>query len=359
MVVVFTGDLSDSQISIPRTLLNKYIIPAAVSSNPLPPNPKKKARLDSLVNRYAGSIRIIKLGDRHMDPITALYIAQGIHGLVYGMVLFLVASGLTLIFGMRGLLNLAHASFFMLSGYFCYQVQSMTGNFWLALLLAPIAAAICGILCDRFLIRKVHAFGHIAELALTVGISLVILECVKLFWGTRWKPVFIPQSLQGLVMIEGLTYPIYRLFIIGLGLAVLAIMALILYRTRLGMIVRAAVSDADMVNVLGINISLVFTFVFGIGTWMAGVAAVAIVPILTVFPGLANQLGMDAFIVVVAGGLGSLRGAFIVSIILGFMNVYGIQFHSRFASLLMFILLAIILTIKPSGLFGEREERGE
>jgi branched-chain amino acid transport system permease protein len=181
------------------------------------------------------------------------------------------------------------------------------------------------------------------------------LESVKLFWGSGWKIVYGPPSLGGLVMIAGVIYPVYRLFIIGLTLVVLAIMILLLYKTRLGMIVRAAVSDADMVNVLGINVSLVFTLVFGIGTWLAGLAGVVIVPILTVFPGLANQMGMDAFLVVVAGGLGSLRGAFIVSIMLGLLNVFGIQFISRLAPLLMFIFLAVILAFKPRGLFGERE----
>jgi branched-chain amino acid transport system permease protein len=290
-----------------------------------------------------------------MDPTTAMYVAQGIHGLAYGMVLFLVASGLTLIFGMMGILNLAHASFFMLAAYFCYQALTITGNFWLALLLAPVAAALLGILVERFLLRKVHAFGHIGELILTIGVSLVILEGVKVFWGTESLPLRVPPILQGLVSIGGLDYPIYRLFVIGLALVVLGIMALLLYKTRLGMVVRAAVSDANMVNALGVNVPLVFMFVFGVGTWMAGVAGVAIAPILTVFPGLADQMGMDAFIVVVTGGLGSIAGAFLVSIIFGLLSSYGVQFVSTLAPVLMFIFMAIVLVIKPMGLFGERE----
>jgi len=290
-----------------------------------------------------------------MDPVTAMYIAQGIHGLAYGMILFLLASGLTLIFGMMGILNLAHAAFFMLSAYFCYQVLVMTESFWLALLIAPVVAGLIGVLVERFLLRRVHAFGHIGELILTVGVSLVILEGVKVFWGTESLPVSVPAYLEGLISIAGLEYPIYRLFIIGLSLLVLGVLAFVLYKTRLGMVVRAAVSDADMANALGINVPLVFMFVFGLGTWLAGVAGVAIAPILTVFPGLGDQVGLDAFMVVVVGGFGSIGGAFLVSIIFGLLNSYGVQFVSQLAPVLMFIFMAIVLVIKPMGLFGERE----
>ncbi len=290
-----------------------------------------------------------------MDPTTAMYIEQGIHGLAYGLALFLVASGLTLIFGMMGILNLAHPYFFMLSAYFAFQILSKTGSFWIAMLAAPVIAAFFGVLSERFLLRRVHAFGHIGELILTVGISLVILAGVQISWGSESLPILVPQLLKGLVNIGGLEYPIYRLFIIALSLAVLGFLALILYKTRLGMIVRAAVSDADMVNALGINVPLVFMFVFGVGTWLAGLAGVAIAPIMTVYPGLADQMGMDAFIVVVVGGFGSLAGAFIVSLICGFLYSYGVQFISQLAPVLMFIFMAVVLAIKPMGLFGERE----
>jgi len=290
-----------------------------------------------------------------MDPTTALYVSQGIHGLAYGMVLFLVASGLTLIFGMMGILNIAHASFCMLGAYFCFQVLSMTRNFWVSLLVAPIAAGFLGVLCERFLLRKVHAYGHVGELLLTVGVAMVILEGVKIFWGTQSLPITVPPVLQGLLRIGGLEYPIYRLFIIGLAFVILGIMALLLYKTRLGMIVRGAVSDADMVNALGINVPVVFMLVFGVGTWLAGVAGVAVSPIMTVHPGLAAQVGMDAFVVVVTAGFGSLKGAFLVSIIFGLLNAYGVQFVSQLAPLLMFSFMAIVLAFKPMGFFGEIE----
>lgn len=290
-----------------------------------------------------------------MDPTTAMYVAQGLHGLAYGMVLFLIASGLNVIFGMMGVLNLAHASFFMLSAYLGFQFVRVTGDFWMALLLAPVVTALCGVLMERFLLTKVHAFGHMGELILTLGVAQIILAAVKGVWGTESLPLKMPPILEGRVTWLGLDYPIYRLFIIGMALTILGIMSLLLYKTRLGKIVRAAVSDAGMVNALGINIPLVFMLVFGIGIWMAGVAGVAIAPILTVFPGLADQVGMDAFIVVVTGGFGSLTGAFVVSIIFGLLSSYGIQFVSQFASVLIVGFMAIVLALRPHGLFGVKE----
>lgn len=290
-----------------------------------------------------------------MSPTAVLYIAQAIHGLAYGMLLFLIASGLTLIFGMMGILNIAHASFTMLAAYFCFQVMQMTGNFWAALLIAPVVAGIFGVLTERFLLRTVHKHGHLAELLITVGIMMLIQELVKLFWGTESLVVAIPGSLDGLLKWAGLTYPIYRLFVIGLSIVILGFMALILFKTRLGKIVQAAVSDAEMVSALGINTPLVFMLVFGIGIWLAGVAGAAAGPLLTVFPGMADQLGMDAFVVVVVGGFGSLGGAFIVAIFLGELNSFGIQFIPRLAPVLMFAFMAIVLAFKPMGLFGERE----
>jgi len=290
-----------------------------------------------------------------MNPTTAMYVAQGLHGLAYGMILFLIASGLNVIFGMMGVLNLAHASFFMLSAYLGYQVVALTGSFWLALLLAPLGSALVGVAMERFLLRRVHAFGHMGELILTVGVGSIVLAAVKSIWGTESLQLKMPAILSGRVSVAGLEYPVYRLFIIGLALVILAVMTLLLYRTRLGKIVRAAVSDAGMVNALGINIPLVFMLVFGVGVWMAGVAGVAIAPILTVFPGLADQVGMDAFIVVVTGGFGSLAGAFIVSLIFGLLSSYGVQFMSELAPVLIVAFMAIVLAIRPHGLLGARD----
>ena len=153
-----------------------------------------------------------------MDPTTAMYVAQGLHGLAYGMVLFLIASGLNVIFGMMGVLNLAHASFFMLSAYLGFQFVSLTGNFWMALLLAPVATAVCGVLMERFLLRKVRAFGHMGELILTVGVAQIVLAGVKSLWGSESLPLKMPPILEGQIAWAGLNYPVYRLFIIGIAL---------------------------------------------------------------------------------------------------------------------------------------------
>ena len=290
-----------------------------------------------------------------MDPVLSMYIAQGIHGLAYGMILFLIASGLNMIFGMMGILNLTHTSFFMLAAYFGYQVTVMTGSFWIALIIAPICTAFVGIILERFFLHKIESLGHMGQLILTFGASMVVLGAIKIFWGTESHFIKMPPILQGSISIAGFSYPNYRLFIIVLSLTVLAFMSIVLYKTRLGKIVQAAVSDAEMVSALGIKTPVIFMLIFGLGTWMAGVAGVVIAPILSVFPGLDTIVGMDAFIVVVTGGLGSVMGAFIVAIIFGLLSSYGVQFVSQLAPLLMVGFMAIVLAIKPTGLMGDRE----
>ncbi|MBT4264506.1 MAG: branched-chain amino acid ABC transporter permease [Deltaproteobacteria bacterium] len=292
-----------------------------------------------------------------MSPIVAMYVAQAIHGLAYGMLLFLVASGLTLIFGMMGVLNLAHASFFMLAAYLCYESYQWVDSFWVALLVAPIIVAFVGILIERFFLRRLERgdLGHIGQILLTLGVSLMILGVVKIRWSTEPLVIRMPESLEGLVNIFGLEYPIYRLFIIAISLLILGILSFLLYKTRLGKIVRAAVTDADMVDALGINIPLVFTSIFGIGTWMAGVAGVVSAPMLSVFPGLADQIGMDAFVVVIVGGFGSLLGALLASLVFGELNSFGVQFIPRLAPVLMFLFMVLVLSFKPTGFFGDRE----
>ena len=290
-----------------------------------------------------------------MDAMTAMYIAQGIHGLAYGMMLFLIAAGLTLIFGMMGILNLAHAAFFMLSAYFAYQISAWGGNYWIALLFAPLIVGFIGVLVERFIIRKTLDSGHENQLLVTQGIVFIIIGLVQATWGSEYLNFSAPESLNGLVNIAGLQYPAYRLFMIGVSTMLLIFMVIVLFKTRLGMIVRAAVSDAEMVEALGINVPLIFMAVFGVGTWMAGLAGVVIAPVVSVHPYLGDQVGMDAFVVVITGGFGSLGGAFLVAIILGLLNAFGIQFISQYAMVLTFAFMAIVLAIKPTGLFGERE----
>ncbi len=289
-----------------------------------------------------------------MSSTTFILISQGIHGISYGMVLFLVASGLSMVFGLMDILNLAHAYFFMLAAYFCYSIAGIT-NYWVALVAAPVILAVLGMLMERYLIKRVHPFGHIPELVLTVGIGMVLLEVVKSIWGTQSLMVGAPALLKGFVPIGFLKYPVYRLFIIGFTILVLVAMIQLFNRTRFGTIVRAATANADMVGALGINVPLIFTLFFGFGAWLAGLAGVVVAPLLSVFPGLADQIGLDAFVVVVLGGLGSLWGAFVAAILIGLLNAYGIQFIPTVAPLITFGLMVLVLSVKPTGLLGERQ----
>ena len=282
------------------------------------------------------------------------FVIQFLHGLAYGMLLFLVSSGLTLVFGMMSVLNIAHASFYMLGAYFSYQMLKMVGNFWVALIVCPILVGFLGILMERFLLRQVHAAGHVQEFVITFGILFVINESVKWIWGTEPLPVPIPPALSGSVMIVGSIYPAYRLFILFFSLGVLALMAYILMKTRLGITVRAAVSDRDMVSALGTNTPFVFMLVMGIGSWLAGLAGVIAGPFISTYPGMALEILVDCFVVTVTGGLGSLLGAVVASFLIGQLSSFGILFIPRFAIVFAFLLMTVVLIIKPTGLFGEK-----
>ena len=282
------------------------------------------------------------------------FVIQFLHGLAYGMLLFLVASGLTLVFGMMNVLNIAHASFYMLGAYFSYQMLKMGGNFWVGLIICPILVGFLGILMERFLLRRVHAGGHVQEFVITFGILFVINESVKWIWGTEPLPVPIPTALSGSVMIVGSVYPAYRLFILFFSLGVLALMAYILMKTRLGITVRAAVSDRDMVSALGTNTPYVFMLVMGIGSWLAGLAGVIAGPFISTYPGMALEILVDCFVVTVTGGLGSLLGAIVASFLIGQLSSFGILFIPRFAIVFAFLLMTVVLIIKPTGLFGEK-----
>lgn len=282
------------------------------------------------------------------------FVIQFLHGLAYGMLLFLVASGLTLVFGMMNVLNIAHASFYMLGAYFSYQMLKMVGNFWVGLIVCPILVGFLGILMERFLLRRVHAGGHVQEFVITFGILFVINESVKWIWGTEPLPVPIPPALSGSVMIVGSVYPAYRLFILFFSLGVLALMAYILMKTRLGITVRAAVSDRDMVSALGTNTPYVFMLVMGIGSWLAGLAGVIAGPFISTYPGMALEILVDCFVVTVTGGLGSLLGAVVASFLIGQLSSFGILFIPRFAIVFAFLLMTVVLIIKPTGLFGEK-----
>jgi branched-chain amino acid transport system permease protein len=284
-----------------------------------------------------------------------IYLIQAMHGLVYGMLLFLVASGLTLVFGMMGVLNLAHASFYMLGAYFAYTITLHLGSFWLSLLICPLIIGTLGVLIERFLIRKAYKGGHLAQLLLTFGLFFIISELVRLIWGSGPLSVAAPGILAGDIPFGGMTYPIYRLFIFGFAFLVLFGMALLLMRTRIGIIIRAAVSDADMVEALGTNVPIVFMGVFGGGAALAAIAGVIAAPFLSIYLGMGNEVLLDCFVVVVVGGFGSLLGALISSLMIGELQSFGILWIPRLALVFQFLLMVVVLITRPTGLLGEKE----
>ena len=285
----------------------------------------------------------------------SIYMVQAMHGLVYGMLLFLIASGLTLVFGMMGVLNLAHAAFYMLGAYLAYTITVHLGNFWLSLIVAPLIVGALGVGIERFLLRKAHKGGHVAELLLTFGIFYVLCELVRLIWGSNPLPVPVPSILTGDVPFMGMTYPIYRLFILLFSAIILAGMVLLLMWTRIGILVRAAVSDGDMVDALGTNVPVLFMGVFGGGAALAALAGVIAAPFLSVFPGMGLDALLDCFVVIVIGGFGSLFGAFIAALMIGELQSFGILWFPRLAMVFQFLLMVIVLIVRPTGLLGEKE----
>ena len=278
-----------------------------------------------------------------------------LHGLAYAGLLFLVSAGLTLVFGMMNVLNFAHAAMYMLGAYFSYTLLQATDQFWLSLMVCPILLFVVGALIERFLLRRVHAFGHVHELLLTFGLAYIITEVVKWVWGNFPLAVNIGGFLGDTVEIVGITYPVYRIFIFVCAVFVGTVMALILYKTRLGIILRAAVNDSEMVNALGFNVPLVFMGVFAFGAALSGFAGVIAGPLLSTYPGMAHEILIDAFVVIVVGGFGSLGGAVIASLIIGELQSFGVLLFPKLSVALVYLLMAVVLIVKPSGLFGEKQ----
>ncbi len=278
-----------------------------------------------------------------------------LHGLGYAGLLFLVSAGLTLVFGMMNVLNFAHATMYMLGAYFSFSMLMLTKQFWLSLVVCPILLFVIGAVVERFFLRRVHAFGHLHELLLTFGLAYIITELVKLIWGNFPLAVNIGGWLGGTVKIFEITYPVYRIFIFVCGGLVGLLMALILYKTRLGIILRASVNDSLMVNALGINVPRVFMGVFAFGAALSGFAGVIAGPLLTTYPGMANEILIDAFVVIVVGGFGSLGGALVASLLIGELQSFGVMLFPKLSLALVYLLMALILVVKPSGLFGEEQ----
>ncbi|CAN7316343.1 branched-chain amino acid ABC transporter permease [Rhizobacter sp. LjRoot28] len=306
-----------------------------------------------------------------------------LNGISYGLLLFLLSSGLTLIMSMMGVLNFAHASFYMLGAYFAYQVSSWVG-FWPALVLAPIVAAVLGAAFERYCLRRVHKFGHVSELLVTVGLSFLILELVQLIWGRAPVDYRIPAELDGpLFTLFGSQFPIYRGFMMAVSVVMLVSIWLLLSRTRIGLVIQGALTHPEMVESLGHNVPRVFMMVFGGGVALAALAGVIGGNAYATEPGMAFSVGNIIFVVVVVGGMGSLAGAFISSLLIGILTTFAVSLDysiasvlqgislpvttetpgysvlglkiSQVAPLLPYLLMVLMLIFRPKGLMGTRE----
>ncbi|MFZ2066050.1 MAG: branched-chain amino acid ABC transporter permease [Xanthobacteraceae bacterium] len=297
------------------------------------------------------------------------FIEQCLNGVQLGMLLFLLAAGLTLIFGIMDLVNLAHGSLYMLGAYFAATFAAVTGSFVLGALLALLATAAAGMVLEVIAIRPLYGRPHLDHVLGTFGLLLFFNELVRLVWGPAGMTLSLPsEMLRAVQILPGLYYPLYRLVIILVALAVAALLYLVVMRTRLGMLIRAGASNREMVGALGINIKLLYTLVFGLGAALAGFAGLMQAPILTVQIGMGENILILAFVVIVIGGIGSIRGAFVAAVIVGLIDTLGRAFlpdilravlstnaaltlAPALSSMSIYMLMAAILVIRPEGLF--------
>jgi branched-chain amino acid transport system permease protein len=306
-----------------------------------------------------------------------------LNGISYGLLLFMLSSGLTLIFSMMGVLNFAHASFYMLGAYFAYSVTLFLG-FWPALIIAPLLVGLLGAGFEKYCLRKVHHFGHVPELLITFGLSYIILELVQLVWGRSSVDYRVPLELDGpLFTVFGTQFPKYRAFMMGVALVMLVAVWLLLTRTRIGLVIQAALTHPDAVEALGHNVPRVFMLVFGGGAALAGLAGVIGGNAFVTDPGMATTVGSVIFVVVVVGGMGSLSGAFVASLLIGLVQTFAVGIDSslmgglqqigltvtpetfgyplwklkisQVAPIMPYLFLVLILIFRPRGLLGKRE----
>jgi branched-chain amino acid transport system permease protein len=285
-------------------------------------------------------------------PLSALT-AQVFTGLVLGGIYVLMAIGLSLIFGLMTVVNFAHGSFYMLGAYVAFSVIGVTKSFWAALILAPLVVGALGFLVERFLIRRLYGRSPDDPLLLTFGLSLAMVEGAKLIWGKIGLQVDPPKLLAAPVDLGFMNFPIYRLFVIAVTAVVLLALWLFLEKTNVGLIIRAGSRDALMVRALGLDLNRVWLLVFGIGIAMAGLAGVLAGPMRGVYAEMGVEIIIDSFVVVVVGGMGSLAGAIAAGLIMGEIVSLTTFFAPKLAELVIFIVMAIVLLVRPSGLFGE------
>ena len=291
------------------------------------------------------------------------FLVQALNGISYGLLLFMLSSGLTIVFSLMGVLNFAHASFYMLGAYFAYQVSKSMG-FWTALVVAPILVGLIGMAVERFALRRAHRFGHVAELLFTFGLAYLIEEAVHLVWGRVAVDYKVPADLDGpLFSIMGTQYPTYRAFMMLVAVAMLVSMWLALTRTRIGLVIQAALTHPDTVEALGHNVPRVFMLVFGGGAALAGLAGVIGGNAFVTDPAMAAAVGPIVFVIVVVGGMGSLAGAFYASLLIGFIQTFAVSLDwgffgykiSQIAPVLPYLVMVLMLIIRPRGLLGTRD----
>ena len=280
------------------------------------------------------------------------FFAQALNGLSYGVLLFLLSVGLTLIFGMLDVVNLAHGSFYMLGAYAGISAIAVTGNFWLALLVAPLAVGLVGAVMERVVLRPLYRRPPLDQVLLTFGFIYLFEDLVKWGWGGRIRSIAPPDLFSGSVRIFGATIPSYRLFVIVFGLVMALALWLLIERTRLGAIIRAGVFDAEMTAGMGIAIERVFTFVFAFGAALGGRSGVIAGPIQSASPPMGASILIPALIVVVVGGLGSLKGSLVGSLIIGQAETFGKVWLPGASMMMIYLVMALVVLLRPQGLFG-------
>ncbi|HBB82531.1 MAG TPA: branched-chain amino acid ABC transporter permease [Sulfitobacter sp.] len=275
-------------------------------------------------------------------------------GLSLSFLLFLLAAGLTLIFGMLGVINFAHGALYMLGAFVGYQIVHMTGSFWLGLLFAPLIVACVGALIEILALKQVYDRDHIFQLLLTFGFILVIDDATKMIWGFDYKQVPTPEIFMAPISMFGSQIPSYRLFVIGFGAAVSLALFLLLDRSKWGMIIRAASSDPEMAQTLGVNVNQVRTGVFALGAYLAALGGVVSAPLVPIELGMGFSVIIDCFVVVIIGTLGNIRGAILASLLLGMTRAAGYTYATEWVELLTFALLIGTLMFRPAGLFSTK-----
>lgn len=283
---------------------------------------------------------------------TSLFLVQLLNGVQYGLLLFLIASGLTLVFGVMGILNLAHGSMYMIGAYLAFYFTGLSDNFLIALIIASVIAMLIGIIIERFLIIHLYKRDHLDQVLLTVGLIFIFNAAQSFIWGNDPLGVQVPELLSAsIALTEIVEYPVYRLFISLLCLLIAAGMYFTINKTKLGMLIRAGESDRAMVENLGVDISKLFTIVFAIGVTLAALAGIVSAPVVSLVPGMGEHILISCFVVVVIGGLGSIKGAFVAALLVGIVDTFASVLLPEISSMSIYLLMTLILLFKPQGLF--------